>query len=184
MALHAEANELRKNLCGDYSELNTALVGVANCLPKPMILELKTDINSKGESVFYKTTAEFMPFRISYDVDAKPIEETINQILLTHDIYSPNQSQSDEEIVFSDLPLYKELEDILSPGQEYNHFNQLLQKLNEQGLEQLSSHMYMHHPKDIGGKYEGAIMTDPGPDLQDMRSFRAGRFPVCKYQLL
>lgn len=184
MALHAEANELREKLCRGYSELNTALAGVANCLPKPMILELKTDTDSEGVCVFYKTTAEFMPFRISYGVDSNPLDEIINQILLTHNIYSPNQSQSDEEIVFSDLPLYAKLEDLLSPGQEYDHFNQLLQELNEQGLEQLSSHMYMHHPKNIGGKYEGVIMTDPGPDLQDMRSFRAGRFKVCDYQLI
>ena len=184
MSLHTKTDELRINACENYPELNAALIEMAKCLPEPMILELKADPTSERGCVFYKTTAEFMPVRISYDVDAKPIDELLNQILLTHNIYSPDQSQNEDESVFSELPLYGELKDILSQGQEYDHFNQLLQTLNERGLEQLSSHMYLHHPKDIGGKYEGVIMTDPGPGLQDMRSFRAGRFQVCKYQLL
>ncbi|MCK5234112.1 MAG: hypothetical protein KAJ91_04815 [Candidatus Aenigmarchaeota archaeon] len=184
MALNVEANELRELLCGYDSELNTALVGVAKRLPKPMILTLNTDTNSKGTCVLYKTTAEFMPFTISSEANAKPIDEIINQILLTHNIYSPDQSQSDEDVVFFDLPLYKELEGLLSPGYEYDYFGQLLQKLSEQGLEQLSSHMYMQHPKDVGGKYVGEIMTNHNPELQDMRSFRVGRFKVCDYQVI
>ena len=184
MTLHAKDSELKNNMCSTYSQLNEALIAVANCFSKPLILELKTDDKSERGGVLYKTTAEFKPFRISSDAGARPIDERINPILLTHNIYSPSQSQSDEDVVFSDLPLYTKLEDLLSPGQEYDHFDKLLQKLSEQGLEQLCSHMYMQHPKDIGGNYVGEIMTNHNPELQDMRSFRVGRFKVCDYQVI
>lgn len=170
----------------DDEKLLAALIALANSVDEPFKIELTATegvlliIGVNTGRFLYKSSAEYRPFKLLLN-EKKPID--ILSIIKTHNLYPIDQSQDDDAVIFSELPHYKELENILSDTNTYGLLNQLSDRLKENDLGEIGNGLYMSHPVKIDDRYIGSIFSNPENKKITVDSYNKG-YEICDYVLM